>query len=190
MHIELTDHLRCPRQHPEAFLVLIPDRMDQRRVTAGHLGCPMCGWSTAWGDGVPDFGDAWPSSGTPPFDAAAAHAMLGLDGPGGWIALAGNAAVLGSPLAELIPGVSMVTVNPPPAVVASETMSILRCGPWPLKTHSMRGVILGSDASMWRDAAIATTLPGLRAVGCGEPPAGPRVQVLGDAGGVWVATHR
>ena len=51
MHIELTDHLRCPREHAEAFLVLLPDRMDQRRVVAGHLGCPVCGWSTAWTDG-------------------------------------------------------------------------------------------------------------------------------------------
>ena len=86
MHIELTDHLRCPREHPEAFLVLLPDRMDRRRVAAGHLGCPICGWGTAWTDFVPDFGDGWLSTGMLPFDAAAVQAMLGVDGPGGWIA--------------------------------------------------------------------------------------------------------
>ncbi len=42
MHIELTDLLRCPADHDEAFLVLLPDRMEGRRVLAGHLGCPMC----------------------------------------------------------------------------------------------------------------------------------------------------
>ncbi|MES1259236.1 MAG: hypothetical protein ABUL71_01480, partial [Gemmatimonadota bacterium] len=89
MHIELTDHLRCPQPHAEAFLVLLPDRMDQRRVIAGHLGCPICGWSAAWSDGIPDFGGGWDSTGAPPFDANGAHALLGLDGPGGWVALGG-----------------------------------------------------------------------------------------------------
>src|ERR1700709_2751251 len=108
MHIELTDHLRCPKEHAEAFLVLLPDRMSERRVMAGHLGCPVCGWSSAWTDGVPDFGGAWDSSGTPAFDGPAVHAMLGLDGPGGWVALAGNAGALSDDLGALLPGVSFV----------------------------------------------------------------------------------
>lgn len=157
---------------------------------AGHLGCPVCGWSTAWSDGVPDFGDAWCGEGAPPFDADAAHAMLGLDGPGGWVALAGNAATLAETLVALLPGVSFVALNPPRDFVVNATSNVMLSGSWPLKIHSMRGVILGSDASRWRDAAIATTLPGLRTVGCGEVPSGENVQLLGDAGGVWVATHR
>src|ERR1041384_8293219 len=112
MHIELTDHLRCPREHAEAFLVLLPDRTEHRQVIAGHLGCPVCGWGVAWTDGIPDFGDAWPSEGTPPFDAAAANAFLGLDGPGGWVALAGNAGTLAPGLGEILPGVAFVAVNP------------------------------------------------------------------------------
>ena len=164
--------------------------MEQRRVMAGHLGCPVCGWSTAWTDGVPDFGDAWLGDDAPPFDAPAAYAMLGLDGPGGWIALAGNAAALAQPLAELLPGVAFVALNPPAGVAATNTLSAVRSGNWPLKTHSMRGVVLGGDASIWRDAAIQATLPGLRTIGCGEPPTRESVQLLADAGGVWVATHR
>ena len=190
MHIELTDHLRCPREHPEAFLVLLPDRMDRRRVAAGHLGCPVCGWSTAWTDFVPDFGDGWRSASALPFDAAAAQAMLGIDGPGGWVALAGAAGALAPTLPVLLPGVAFVAVNPPVLTEPTETVSVLLSGEWPLKSHSMRGVILGVDASDWRDAALATTLPGLRMVGCGPPPAGDGVQLLGDAGGVWVAVHR
>lgn len=190
MHIELTDHLRCPREHPESFLVLLPDHMDRRRVAAGHLGCPMCGWSTAWTDFVPDFGAGWRAAGAPPFDAAAAQAMLGIDGPGGWIALAGTAGALGASLPALLPGVAFVAVNPPPAVGPTDAISVLLSGGWPMKTHSMRGVILGEDASAWRDAAMATTLPGLRTIGCGEPPADPGVQTLGNADGVWVVTHK
>ena len=146
MHIELTDHLRCPREHAEAFLVLLPDRLEQRCVIAGHLGCPICGWSTAWTKGVPDFGDGWRSTGVPPFDADAAHAMLGLDGPGGWIALAGNAGSLAAPLSAILPGVAIVAINSPSELVADTTTSVLLSGAWPLKSHSMRGVILGSEA--------------------------------------------
>jgi hypothetical protein len=191
VHIELTDHLRCPRQgHPESFLVLLPDRMEERRVVAGHLACPVCGWSTDWTDGVADFGGTWCGQGAPPFDASAAHAMLGIDGPGGWIALAGNAGALADSLGALLPGVLIVAINPPVTIEPSAQVSVMLSDSWPLKTHSMRGVIVGSDASRWRDAALATTLPGLRTVGCGEPPTVSGVQLLGDAGGVWVATHK
>ncbi len=190
MHIELTDHLRCPREHPEAFLVLLPDRMDQRRVIAGHLGCPICGWSTTWTDGVPDFGEGWRAEGAPAFDAIAAHAMLGIDGPGGWIALVGNAAALVTAITALLPGVGFVAVNPPATVSPTSNVSVLLSGAWPFKAHSMRGVILGDDASQWRAAAVATTLPGLRTIGSGEPPAGEHIQLLGNAGGVWVVAGR
>lgn len=190
MHIELTDHLRCPREHAEAFLVLLPDRMDQRRIMAGHLGCPVCGWSTAWSDGIPDFGDSWRGVGALPFDAAAAHAMLGLDGPGGWVALGGNAGALGLELAKLLPGVSFVAVTPPPEVQSTNSLSVLLSGTWPLKTHSMRGVILGSDAAIWRDTAMRSALPGLRTVGVGQAPSDDSTRLLGNADGVWVARQR
>ncbi len=163
--------------------------MEQRRVMAGHLGCAVCGWSTAWSDGVPDFGESWRGTAAPPFDAAAAHAMLGLDGPGGWVALGGNAGSLGQEIALLLPGVSFVAVNPPLDVQSTNSMSVILSGAWPLKTHAMRGVILGDDAAMWQEAALRSALPGLRAVGVGEPPSGD-AQVLGNADGVWVATRR
>ncbi len=162
--------------------------MDQRRVIAGHLGCPMCGWSTAWTNGVPDFGGTWRGSGAPPFDAAAAQAMLGLDGPGGWVALAGNAGALAESLASLLPGVSFVVINPPTEVNPNATTSMILSDAWPLKSHSMRGAILGSDAMQWREVAMSTNLPGLRTIGCGEAPSS--AQILGNADGVWVATKR
>ena len=48
MFIELTDHLRCPADHAESYLVLLPDRMDGRSVREGRLGFrpPLIGvWS-------------------------------------------------------------------------------------------------------------------------------------------------
>ena len=83
-----------------------------------------------------------------------------------------------------------VAINPPAAIGPDAAASVIVSGAWPLKTHSMRGIVLGADASGWRDAAQASVLPGLRLVGQGAPPAGPGVELLGDAGGVWVVRRR
>ncbi|MEO5799894.1 MAG: hypothetical protein ABIZ70_00370 [Gemmatimonadales bacterium] len=191
MHIELTDHLRCPQPHEEAFLVLLPDQMSGRSVVAGHLGCPACGWNCAWVDGVPDFGGGHPSTTAPPCDAVSAAALLGVSGPGGWVVLAGSAAALADELAELLPGVSLVVINPPVNTTPSERVNVLRSGAWPIKEHAMRGVVLGSDAGAWRDAAVRSVLPGLRAVGVGAPPVElPGVELLAEADGVWVVRRR
>ena len=56
MFIELTDHLRCPADHDEQFLVLIPELMDGRDVRQGSLGCPVCHRSFPIRDGVATFG--------------------------------------------------------------------------------------------------------------------------------------
>ena len=40
MFIELTDHLRCPADHEESYLVLLPDRMEGRSVRERAAGLP------------------------------------------------------------------------------------------------------------------------------------------------------
>lgn len=187
MHIELTDHLRCPMSHDESFVVLLPDRMEGRLVTAGHLGCPVCGWGTEWTDAVPDFGGGIPGEEVPAFDAAAALALLGLEGPGGWLALVGRAGALAPELTALLPGVGLVAVNPPLGVVPDAAINVLRSGAWPLKRHSMRGVVVGADAAAMAPHALASALPGLRVAGeGGPPPLGVGDELLADAGGAWV----
>ncbi len=42
MHILLTDRLTCPRCGPRFGLILLADRMEERRVLEGALGCPNC----------------------------------------------------------------------------------------------------------------------------------------------------
>src|SRR3954447_12829389 len=42
MHILLTDVLSCPRCGPAFGLVLLADRVEDRRVLEGRLGCPNC----------------------------------------------------------------------------------------------------------------------------------------------------
>src|SRR5512142_2083643 len=43
MDLRLTDLLACPRCGPPHGLVLLADRVEDRRVLEGLLGCPNCG---------------------------------------------------------------------------------------------------------------------------------------------------
>jgi len=193
MFIELTDHLRCPADHDESFLVLLPDRMEGRSVRTGHLGCPVCGRTFQLADGVLDTGDE-PSpevgSGTV-LDADALTALVGLHGPGGYLTLVGPVALLWSEVARLNPGVALVAVNPPGEVSDTAELSVLRGARLPLKSGSMRGVVLGrpfADDPDWVAEAARVVLPGLRIVGEGKDPPAELVELLASAGGAWVGT--
>src|SRR3712207_815839 len=144
MFIELTDLLRCPEDHDESFLVLLPDRMDGRFVKTGQLGCPVCGRTFDLVDGVFDAGNA-PEVDSPATNltADAATALIGLSGPGGWIALVGGVASLGKDIAELNPGVALVGVNPPKGMTDGQGISVVRGGRLPIKSRALRGVVLG-----------------------------------------------
>jgi len=190
MFIELTDHLRCPADHPEQYLVLLPNRMEGRRVVGGDLGCPVCGRVVRVADGIADFGDADPSDGKTSLSADALAALMGLSGPGGYVALAGGMTSLASGLAALLPGVRLVLVNPPLGTEDAETGSVIRAARLPLKSASMRGVAIGADLAGhdgWIDDAARVVLPGLRVVGEGGEPPATGMEVLGKAGEVWVA---
>ena len=105
MFIELTDHLRCPLNHDEQFLVLLPDRMDGRSVRSGQLGCPVCGRVFRVEDGVFDVGGAPPlgDKGSV-LTVEAMAALVGLHGPGGYLVLAGEPAGLAGEVAGQFPG--------------------------------------------------------------------------------------
>jgi uncharacterized protein YbaR (Trm112 family) len=189
MFIELTDHLACPSAHEEQFLVLLPARMEGRRVVSGDLGCPVCGRIVGIEEGITDFGGAAASDGATGLTAEALVAFFGLSGPGGYLALAGGVTSLADELSSLLPGIRLVLVNPPAETPDTEQASVLRSPRMPLKTASMRGVALGADLARdpaWIADAARALLPGLRLVSeGGEPPEG-RIEELGRAGNVWV----
>ncbi|HEY8258711.1 MAG TPA: hypothetical protein VIG08_13725 [Gemmatimonadales bacterium] len=194
MFIELTDHLRCPADHDEQFLVLLPDRMEGRSVRTGQLGCPVCGRVFRLADGVFDAGDApQPPPHATSLTADALGALVGLHGPGGYLVLAGAPAALGREVTAGIPGVALVAANPPADVEDSDLLSVLRANTLPLKSRSMRGVVLGAPFGgdpRWVAEAARVVLPGLRVVGEGPDPVGSEVELLASAGGVWVGTPR
>jgi uncharacterized protein YbaR (Trm112 family) len=194
MFIELTDHLRCPADHDEQFLVLLPDRMEGRSVRSGRLGCPVCGREFPLVDGVFDAGGPPPPPvGQSGLTAEALTTLVGLHGPGGYLVIAGAAAALGDDVMTLIPGVGLVAVNPPTGVEDGASLSVLRAGALPLKSRSMRGVVLGApfgSSAHWVAEAARVVLPGLRIVGEGPDPSVENVELLASAGGVWVGTPR
>jgi hypothetical protein len=191
--IELTDHLRCPADHPEQFLVLLPSRMDGRRVLTGELGCPVCGMVVQLADGIADWGDAAPSVAGTGLSAEAVAAFLGLTGPGGFALLVGGVTALAPGLARLIPGVRLVLVNPGAGTADSEEASVLRAARVPVKSASMRGAVLGADVSGFPGRVtecVAAVLPGLRVVGEGGAPPSAGVEVLGESEGCWVLRRK
>jgi hypothetical protein len=195
MFIELTDHLRCPANHDEAFLVLLPDQVEGRSVRTGILGCPVCDRRFELRNGVLDTGDAPATTRADPgkLSAEALAPLAGLSGPGGYLVLVGPPAALWREVAELVPGVALVAVNPPPEVVDEPGISVLRGGRLALKTSSMRGVVLGQPCGgdpAWVQEAARVVLPGLRIVGEGSDPDPETIDLLASAGGVWVGTRR
>jgi uncharacterized protein YbaR (Trm112 family) len=189
--IELTDHLRCPADHAESFLVLVPDEMNGRDVTRGTLGCPVCRAEYRIEQGIAEFGPvATRADAAPPRmpDAGAIHAFLALEGPGGFVGLIGAAAALGQDLVTLLPGIHLVAVNPPVGIVPSGAVSVLRAPRFPLKRRAFRGIVVGEPEARdaeWRLAAVTAVLPGLRVTGTGPVPESG-LELLGLAEGWWV----
>ncbi len=190
MFIELTDHLRCTADHDESFLVLLPGRMEGRRVVDGTLGCPRCGRIVTIAEGAVDFGGGVDSTGVTALEPVAVAAFVGLEGPGGYLVLIGPAAGLGERLAELLPGIRLVLVNPPAATAPSELASVVRAGRLPVKSRSMRAVVVAGPAGAdggWVDQAADAVLPGNRLVVEGPGRPRPDLDVLMEGAGVWVA---
>ncbi len=196
MFIELTDHLRCVADHDESFLVLLPSQMDGRRVLYGTLGCPVCQAEYQIENGILDLGPAPGAPSDPPpggVPAPALLAFLGLEGPGGYVGLIGEAARAATDLAGMLPGVHLIAINPTEPMAPSPSISVVHARRVPLKARSLRGVVVGELADRdprWQADAVRAVLPGLRATGRGPAPAMEGFELLGEADGWWVGVRR
>ena len=190
MFIELTDHLICPADHEEQYLVLLPEEMDGRRVVRADLGCPVCRRVMRVRDGVAELDQVATAADLPPsgLSAEAIATFLGLSGPGGFVALVGQVGRLAGDLATLVPGVAFALINPPSHIVDTLAASVVHANRLLLKRSSMRGVVLGPEFAAqqaWIADAVRATLPGLRVIAeGGEPP--ESIQVLGRTAQCWV----
>ncbi|HEX5004030.1 MAG TPA: hypothetical protein VFV65_01875 [Gemmatimonadales bacterium] len=191
MFIELTDILRCPAEHDESVLVLLPDGVHGRQVESGHLGCMECGKVYEVRGGAAEFAPA--PVAVPPSERLTGPAMaafLGLGGPGGYVAMVGAAAAEWAAFAAVTEGVHVLAVNAPPGTPGGPGVSLATAARLPVKGRHLRGVVLGpgfADDAGWRAEAVRALLPGGRVVGEGTTPSAPELEVLASADGVWVA---
>jgi hypothetical protein len=191
--IELTDHLRCPAEHEEQYLVLLPDRIENRSVRSGRLGCPVCSRTFVLEDGILDIGGETAPAAPSALTTEAILALAGLGGPGGYLVLVGEPGDRWREVAARLPGVGLVAANPGPALQDEPGISVVRGERLPIKSRSMRAAVLGAPyggEERWTREAARVVLPGLRVVGEGPDPPPELIELSASAGGVWVGTPR
>ena len=151
MHILLTDLLTCPRCGPAFGLILLADRIADRRVLDGLLGCANCREKYPIAGGFADLGAG---IGTPSPTGASADpirlaALLGVTEGPGFVVLIGSPAAQAETLADMLPDVEIIAAADD-ARSWSERAGVSRmrvAEQLPFANRKVRGVALAGDAS-------------------------------------------
>lgn len=196
MYILLTDALTCPRCGPEFGLLVLADRMEERRVIEGRLGCANC--RSAYpihdaaadlrvvGAGSGEFSAPRPSDAVDDDAEAAVRlaALMGLAGASGLAMLAGPGARHAAAVSALVPELEVVAVTEAPAR-EPRAPGVSRVaaggGVLPFRGGALGAAALtgGADDVRLREA-LRVLAPGARLVVDPAPPGtGDRVRALG-----------
>lgn len=192
MFIELTEFLRCPEDHDDAFCIVLPDEMVGRTIVRGVIGCPACRREYPIRNGVAEFGGHPPQ--TPavhaaPEDADVVAALLGLTNPGGFVILMGSAAALAARLRDRLAGVHLVGVNAPGGTEVSPALTLLHHErKIPLRSAVARGVVVPAEMAQpgWLGEAARVLLRGQRLVVAAEDVVVPGLEAVAAGRGLWV----
>src|SRR5688500_5224211 len=117
MHLTLTELLVCPRCGPPFGLVLLADRVENRRVLEGWLGCANCRERYPVAGGFADL-----RTGPGPAEAAIAPAadanaalrwaaLAGITEGPAFLLLLGASTSIAAGIAELVPRLEVVTLD-------------------------------------------------------------------------------
>jgi uncharacterized protein YbaR (Trm112 family) len=192
VHLLLTDRLTCPRCGPAFGLILLADRMNDRRVVDGLLGCPNCrdGFPVREGFGdlrAPPRTEASPTGRAGPpadVDETEAHRLMALigvaEGPG-TLLLAGAPARYAGWIARAVEGVEVMALDPDLAAwPETPRVSRLMARPGiPVFDRTLRGVAVdGALGSRWIREAARVVAP-LGRVVVTEAPADAQAALLG-----------
>ena len=192
MYILLTDALTCPRCGPEFGLLVLADRMEERRVVEGRLGCPNCRSAYPIRDAAADLrvhpGESSaprPSDGEEDAEAPVRlAALMGLAGASGLAMVHGPGARHAPAVSALVPEVEVVAVtDAPDGVERAPGVSRMAAGEaaLPFRSGALRAAALtgGAGDALLREA-LRTLAPGARLV-VDPAPAGTadRVRALG-----------
>jgi len=151
LFLPLIDRLRCLNGHEDTWLVASIDRVEERDVLDGTLGCPICSAEyriregVVWFTEAPAARDQTPSS----TDALRLAAALDLTDARMTAILHGSWGAHASILRGLSP-VHMLLVNPPSGVTTGDGISIVRAPVAPVATGwaDAAALDLGGDAAM------------------------------------------
>lgn len=176
MHILLTDVVTCPRCGPEFGLIVLADRMEERHILAGKLGCANCREAFAIEEGVVDL--RWPS--VDPVEEAAAGqdrsiipadperpyrdaALLGITGPAGPVAVVSDDPSLVDEVQAHLPHLVVVGVSAaaPPHGGRTAGGWLLVSRTLPFRSRSLGGLVISAADT---DRHVAE---GLRSLGPG-----------------------
>jgi hypothetical protein len=197
--IDVTEILRCPQPHDEAYLICGPITMDGRDVVRGGLACPVCRAEYPILDRVAWFAppDAAAELAAPDapsgLTAEAVRTFLDLQGGGGYVLLVGSAARFGPELAAHLPLSAVVCCCLSSARPEAGSVTILHSPKvLPIKRHCVRAVVVGSDVPLesWLPSAVAALLTGLRVIVEDETAEPAGVVGLARGAGVFVGEKR
>lgn len=208
MFIELIDSLRCTNDHADSWLIASIGRRNERFVTEGELGCPICLREYPIEHGVVWFGrperhaelgpELGPESsghvGANAIDqdeAVRAGAFLSIS-EGTTVLLSGEWARAAHSLSELVPS-RIFVLNPSEPIQESESVGVVMSSDGiPLAPGMLRGVAL--DRSTATAAALTSALavlaPGGRLVAPVEADVPDGINVLARDENFWVGEKR
>ncbi|HEU0302156.1 MAG TPA: Trm112 family protein [Longimicrobium sp.] len=175
MHILLTDVLTCPRCGPEFGLMVLADRMEERRVVEGRLGCANCRESYPVHDALADLrlpgaaesGDAGPSMEEDAEASVRLAALMGLSGAIGMALVAGPGARQAAAVHALVPELEVIAAAERPDALPPRAAGVSRIaagpGGLPLRGGGLRGAALtgGADEARLREG-LRVLAPGAR----------------------------
>ncbi|HYR10869.1 MAG TPA: Trm112 family protein [Longimicrobium sp.] len=180
MYILLTDALTCPRCGPDFGLLVLADRMEERRVMEGTLGCPNCRTSypvhAAAADlrvGATGSAEAAESAASGPSteDGEAAvrlAALMGLAGASGLAMLAGPGARHAAAVSALVPDLEVVAVTDTPVAPSEREAGVSRLAAGdalPFRGGALRAAALTGGAGDARlREGLRVLAPGARLV--------------------------
>ena len=153
MLLVLTDLLICPKCGPGQGLIVLAERIAERRVLEGTLGCPICETHYPIRRGVadlrliagPETSNAVDLAGASS-DSLRVAALLGITQGPGFAVILGSDAKAAAAVGALIPGLELIVAGSEDEH-GSEKAGVSRLqvtGKLPLRTGSMRAAVVGT----------------------------------------------
>jgi uncharacterized protein YbaR (Trm112 family) len=190
MHIELVELLRCPRPHEDTWLVATVDRMDDREIVSGVLGCPICRAEYPIRDRIVYFRpppDLLAEVEPDPAQAMRIAAALGLTERQRIAVLQGDWGIHALFVRAISPA-QLIVLDAPIAIEPGEGVNVIMSGTAPFARESVHGVAVDarSSADVVRSLADSLRLGG-RMLASSAAALPPGLTEVARDDEVWVA---